>query len=198
MSCNNIFYKKAIPSLSWGSECGLYNREQKRKKWGITKCVRYIPLQIGALRYSLTHRNLMILTYWNMLTISHMDSCGSFVWWVLSFDFAIWLENFRFEFYSEFSIFVILLFTPWNLLTFSYTLELGYIVLRWNYMICWLHLGTQWHSFTPRNVQIMTELNLLYSSLMFAKCSNVCISYKSGISGLPCIALCEKNNWTLL
>ena len=33
-------------------------------------------------------------------------SCCSFVWCVLSFDFAIWLWTFRFDFSSEFSIFV--------------------------------------------------------------------------------------------
>ena len=38
------------------------------------------------------------------------DSCCPFVWCVLSFDFASWLGTFRFEFFSEFSIFVILLF----------------------------------------------------------------------------------------
>ena len=39
------------------------------------------------------------------------DSCCSLVWCVLSFDFAIWLGTLRFEFSSEFRIFVILLFT---------------------------------------------------------------------------------------
>ena len=38
------------------------------------------------------------------------DSCCPFVWCVLSFDFDIWLGTFRFEFFPEFSIFVILLF----------------------------------------------------------------------------------------
>ena len=33
------------------------------------------------------------------------DSCCPFVWCVLSFDFAIWLGTFHFEFSSEFSIF---------------------------------------------------------------------------------------------
>ena len=39
------------------------------------------------------------------------DSRWPFVWYVLFFDFAIWLGTFRFEFSSEFSIFVVLLFT---------------------------------------------------------------------------------------
>ena len=42
--------------------------------------------------------------------VPSQDSCCPFVWCVLSFDFAIWLGTFRFEFFSEFSIFVILLF----------------------------------------------------------------------------------------
>ena len=39
------------------------------------------------------------------------NSCCPFVLCVLSLDFAIWLGTFRFEFSSEFSIFVILLFS---------------------------------------------------------------------------------------
>ena len=39
------------------------------------------------------------------------DSCCPFVWCVWAFDFAIWLGTFLSEFPSEFSIFVILLFT---------------------------------------------------------------------------------------
>ena len=39
------------------------------------------------------------------------DSCYPFLWCIWAFDFAIWLETFRFEFSSEFSIFRILLFT---------------------------------------------------------------------------------------
>ena len=38
------------------------------------------------------------------------DSCFPFVWWVCAFDFVIWQGAFRFEFSSEFGIFVILLF----------------------------------------------------------------------------------------
>ena len=42
------------------------------------------------------------------------DSCCPFLWYVLSFVFAIWLGTFRFEFSSEFSIFVTLLFMKLN------------------------------------------------------------------------------------
>ena len=38
------------------------------------------------------------------------DSSCPFVWYVLSIDFGIWLGTFRFEFSTEFSIFVFLLF----------------------------------------------------------------------------------------
>ena len=38
------------------------------------------------------------------------DSCYLFVWCIWAFDFAIWLGTFRFEFSSEFSILLILLF----------------------------------------------------------------------------------------
>ena len=47
------------------------------------------------------------------------DSCFQFVWCVLSFDFAIKLGTFRFEFFSEFSSFVILLFFVHLRLLFS-------------------------------------------------------------------------------
>ena len=47
------------------------------------------------------------------------DSCCPFVWCVLLFDFDIWLGNIRFEFSSEFSIFVIL-FSFSHFLTFLY------------------------------------------------------------------------------
>ena len=39
------------------------------------------------------------------------DSCYPFVWCVWALDFAIWLRTFLFGFTSEFSIFVILLFS---------------------------------------------------------------------------------------
>ena len=44
------------------------------------------------------------------VTSQEYDSCYPFIWCVCAFDFAIWLRTFRFEFSSEFSIFVILLF----------------------------------------------------------------------------------------
>ena len=67
-----------------------------------------------------THRpeNIMPLYYrrWGIkmqlpVPRQEYDSCCPFVWCVLSFDFAIWLGTFRFEFSPEFSIFVILLYT---------------------------------------------------------------------------------------
>ena len=45
------------------------------------------------------------------VTSQEYDSCCPFIWCVLSFDFAIWLGTFRFKFSSEFSIFVIFLFS---------------------------------------------------------------------------------------
>ena len=42
-------------------------------------------------------------------------SCYPFVWFFRTFNFAIWLWTFRFEFLSEFSIFVLLLFIHYSL-----------------------------------------------------------------------------------
>ena len=67
---------------------------------------------------------------------------------VLSFDFAIWLGTFRFEFSLEFSIFVILLFKSlWclisgqfyiqNLITIDMTIILRFWYIKWSISTWW-------------------------------------------------------------
>ena len=62
--------------------------------------------RLSAIKASLIHHFLQLRM---PVPSQKYDSCCPFVWCVLSFDFAIWLGTFRFDFFSQFSIFVILL-----------------------------------------------------------------------------------------